>query len=89
MDVFFNRYCRVRNYNSLYICGTDEYGTATETKVSATLLLGLEKRIDEATTNLASKKKNCLNLVCYFLSNFYFSLNDSSFKTMKNVFYFI
>ncbi len=22
----------MRNYNTLYICGTDEYGTATETK---------------------------------------------------------
>lgn len=28
----FSRYCRLRGYNSLYICGTDEYGTATETK---------------------------------------------------------
>lgn len=28
----FSRYCRLRNYNCLYICGTDEYGTATETK---------------------------------------------------------
>ena len=27
------RYCRLRQYNTLYICGTDEYGTATETKV--------------------------------------------------------
>ena len=26
------RFCRLRNYNVLYICGTDEYGTATETK---------------------------------------------------------
>ena len=26
------RFCRLRGYNSLYICGTDEYGTATETK---------------------------------------------------------
>ena len=26
------RYCRLCNYNTLYICGTDEYGTATETK---------------------------------------------------------
>ena len=32
-----SRYCRLRNYNSLYICGTDEYGTATETKVSASV----------------------------------------------------
>ncbi|QLG72978.1 hypothetical protein HG535_0E00620 [Zygotorulaspora mrakii] len=28
----FARYCKARNYNSLFICGTDEYGTATETK---------------------------------------------------------
>ncbi|KAI8576851.1 hypothetical protein K450DRAFT_254599 [Umbelopsis ramanniana AG] len=28
----FARYCRARNFNTLYICGTDEYGTATETK---------------------------------------------------------
>lgn len=28
----YARYCRLRNYNSIYICGTDEYGTATETK---------------------------------------------------------
>lgn len=28
----FARYCRLRGYNTLYICGTDEYGTATETK---------------------------------------------------------
>ena len=26
---------------------------------------------------------------CYFLSNFYFSINDSLSKTMKKVFYFI
>lgn len=28
----FARYCKARNYNTLFICGTDEYGTATETK---------------------------------------------------------
>jgi methionyl-tRNA synthetase len=28
----FARYCRLMGYNTLYICGTDEYGTATETK---------------------------------------------------------
>lgn len=28
----FARYCRLRGLNTLYICGTDEYGTATETK---------------------------------------------------------
>ncbi|KAI0523304.1 hypothetical protein KFK09_005699 [Dendrobium nobile] len=28
----FARYCRLRGYNTIYICGTDEYGTSTETK---------------------------------------------------------
>lgn len=28
----FARYCRLRGYNTIYVCGTDEYGTATETK---------------------------------------------------------
>ena len=28
----FSRYCKARGYNALYVCGTDEYGTATETK---------------------------------------------------------
>lgn len=28
----YARYCRGRNWNTLFICGTDEFGTATETK---------------------------------------------------------
>lgn len=28
----YSRYCRQRGYNVIYICGTDEYGTATEVK---------------------------------------------------------
>ncbi len=28
----FARYCRLAGYETLYICGTDEYGTATETR---------------------------------------------------------
>ncbi len=28
----FARYCRLAGYQTLYICGTDEYGTATETR---------------------------------------------------------
>jgi methionyl-tRNA synthetase len=28
----FARYCRLRDYDAIYICGTDEYGTATEIK---------------------------------------------------------
>ena len=30
--ICLSRFCRLRDYNVLYICGTDEYGTATETK---------------------------------------------------------
>jgi hypothetical protein len=29
----YARYCRSRGYNIIFMCGTDEYGTATETKV--------------------------------------------------------
>lgn len=28
----YARFCRLKGYETLYICGTDEYGTATETK---------------------------------------------------------
>ncbi|PXF42327.1 putative methionine--tRNA ligase [Gracilariopsis chorda] len=28
----YSRYARQRSYNVIYVCGTDEYGTATETK---------------------------------------------------------
>ena len=30
----FARYCRQRRTNALYVCGTDEYGTATEAKAA-------------------------------------------------------
>lgn len=30
----YARYCRQRGVNCVYICGTDEYGTATETKAA-------------------------------------------------------
>ena len=30
----FARFCRLYGYETLYICGTDEYGTATETKAA-------------------------------------------------------
>jgi methionyl-tRNA synthetase len=32
-DVFAS-FCRIRGYETLYVCGTDEYGTATETKAA-------------------------------------------------------
>lgn len=28
----YARFARSRGYNCVYVCGTDEYGTATETK---------------------------------------------------------
>lgn len=28
----YARFCRLKGYDTLYVCGTDEYGTATETK---------------------------------------------------------
>jgi methionyl-tRNA synthetase len=28
----YARFCRARGHNCIYVCGTDEYGTATETK---------------------------------------------------------
>ncbi|MDR3248466.1 MAG: methionine--tRNA ligase [Treponema sp.] len=30
----FARFCRLRGYQTLYICGTDEYGTATENRAA-------------------------------------------------------
>lgn len=30
----FSRFCRLSGFDTLYICGTDEYGTATETKAT-------------------------------------------------------
>ncbi|MDR2376775.1 MAG: methionine--tRNA ligase [Treponema sp.] len=30
----FARFCRLRGYRTLYVCGTDEYGTATETRAA-------------------------------------------------------
>ncbi|MCL2721482.1 MAG: methionine--tRNA ligase [Treponema sp.] len=30
----YARFCRLRSYETLYICGTDEYGTATENKAA-------------------------------------------------------
>lgn len=28
----YSRYCRLMDYNVIYMCGTDEFGTATEIK---------------------------------------------------------
>ena len=47
----------------------------------------LNLAVDEE--NLFDDKKMLGALVRYFLSNFYFSSDDSPSKTMKHVFYFI
>lgn len=41
----YARFCRLRGYNTLYVCGTDEYGTATETKARGTPAKHAEKVI--------------------------------------------
>ena len=52
----------------------------------------LQKRDISVKTNEGNKRNKAIQQlkarVCYFLSNFYFSQNDSSLKTMKNVFLF-
>ena len=45
--------------------------------------------IEKVTTNTIQYVSEFKACICYFLSNFYFSRNDSPSKTMKNVFYFI
>ncbi|KAG2239011.1 hypothetical protein Bca52824_089871 [Brassica carinata] len=35
----YARYCRLRGYNVIYICGTDDYGTANQTKATKTKAL--------------------------------------------------
>ncbi len=37
----FARFCRLRGYQTLYVCGTDEYGTATETSVGKLFAAGI------------------------------------------------
>ena len=62
----YARYCRVTGYNTLYICGTDEYGTATETK----------ERINKFQAILGQKavlNESCVTftLVFFFSRKFY------------------
>ena len=51
----FARFCRSRGYDTLYICGTDEYGTATETKA-------LEEVAQDYENRATSKKKKAERL---------------------------
>ena len=46
----FARFCRSRGYDTLYVCGVDEYGTATETKA-------LEEKTN-MVTSLSSSSTN-------------------------------
>ena len=75
-----NRFCRLRNYNTLYICGTDEYGAATETKVCHSLQLqceGANKHIIGASLIILSCLSihsplgciTCMLLVCLSLNS--------------------
>ncbi|KAH9369247.1 hypothetical protein HPB48_003091 [Haemaphysalis longicornis] len=58
----FARYCRLRNWNTLYVCGTDEYGTATETKA---LELGITPR--EICDRFKQDSRRHLSLVQHLL----------------------
>ena len=57
----FARFCRNRGYDTLYICGTDEYGTATETKA-------IEEKVAVAKSRMSGKTKICCtrygNVMC-------------------------
>ena len=44
----YARYCRARGFNTVFICGTDEYGTATETKVLILRLVLCVSRLGSA-----------------------------------------
>ena len=48
-------------------------------------------RVEVIIYFLLNNLNDCAFKACvrYFLSNFYFSQNDSPLETMKNVFYFI
>lgn len=50
----FTRYCRIKGYNTLYVCGTDEYGTTTEAKA-------LEEGLtcEQICTKYYAEHKNC------------------------------
>ena len=50
------------------------------------------QKLNESFSLLKAAKMSSTYLkacVCYFLSNFYFSPNDSPLKTMKSAFYFM
>lgn len=56
----YARYCRSRGYNCIYICGTDEYGTATETKVSPLAQTPLCKEVPNSCKMTRSTGRKCL-----------------------------
>ena len=67
----------------------------TSTLKKDALILDLSKTVNSQAAVTTAKPFNKFSdgiikaFVCYFLSDFYFSPNDSPLKTMKNAFYFI
>ncbi len=57
----YARYCKSRGYNCIYMCGTDEYGTATETKVRDAVEYPKQDLSDAITVSL-SNGEGCLTL---------------------------
>ena len=61
--------------------------------VFCTIVYSISSNIDEVLSINPSANvfvfRDFKACVCYFLSNFYFSQNDSPSKTLKDVFYFI
>ena len=89
----FARYCRSRGYDTLYVCGTDGYGTATETRAIE------EKKTPVVRKDLVTKKQvleyESINDFVYQKMSFGGMLNreaylsDKDLKYKTNFFYII
>ena len=70
-----------------YVSLTERWGTGILRKENQKTRLGHLYRVKRKGYKRAvEERKACVR---YFLLNFYFALNDSPLKTMKNIFYFI
>lgn len=70
ITIFSFRYSRLRQWNTLYLCGTDEYGTATETKAMEEGLTPQEDLLPsscvwllEASVSQHLGQKGCLSVL--------------------------
>ncbi|KAG7653837.1 Methionyl/Leucyl tRNA synthetase [Arabidopsis suecica] len=63
----YARYCRLRGYNAIYICGTDEYGTATELRPK--LLRRIAPQEKSATSTMPFIKKFMTGLILVLTKN--------------------